>query len=97
MSKPLTRESVRDRLGALRRERQTREQVARWARRWLQHNEPIGDPLLLKMVVYLAAADLQGFTRPYLYGPADFEAWESELRWNTPTLEAPAWQQPLEG
>lgn len=89
MSERLTRENMLARLRALRGERQSREQVAHWARGWQQHKDPIGDSLLLKMVVYLAAADLQGFTRPYLYGPADFEAWETELYGSSPSLPIP--------
>lgn len=89
MSNRLTRDKVLAWLHGLRTERQDREQVARWAQWWQQHSEPIGDALLLKMVVHLAAADLPGFTRPYLYGPADFEAWEAELCRSTPTASMP--------
>lgn len=89
MSNRLSRDTVLAWLHALRAERQSREQVALWARRWQQDSEPIGDSLLLKMVVHLAAADLQGFTRPYLYGPADFEAWETELCRSTPSATVP--------
>ena len=79
MNVPLTHDDVLLRLGALRAGHGNRETIAAWARSWQQSAQPIGDQLLLKMVVYLAAVDLKGIARPYLYGPADFGAWEMEL------------------
>lgn len=87
MNRSLTRDEVLDRVRALHLGRQSRERVAKWARKWQYSPDPIGDELLLKMVVYLAAADLPGITKPYLYGPADFGAWESELFWATQGLD----------
>lgn len=86
MSERLTRESLLARLRVLGDERQSREQAAHWARQWLQRSDPVGDSVLLKMLVYLAAADLPGFTRPYQYGPADFALWETELCRGVPSL-----------
>lgn len=75
----LTRETLLAQLRKLREGPQGRERVASWARHWLHSDEAIGDPLLLKTMVYLAAADLPGPARPYLYGESDFEAWQTQL------------------
>jgi len=90
MSAAPTHEAVLARLQALRLGTRSREDVARWARRWQQSPRPLRDKLLLKMIVYLAAVDLPGVRGRHLYGPADFEAWEIELRWETQEHNAAA-------
>jgi hypothetical protein len=90
MSAAPTHEAVLAWLQALRLGTRSREDVARWARRWQQSPRPLRDKLLLKMIVYLAAADLPGVRGRHLYGPADFEAWEIELRWETQEHDAGA-------
>jgi len=91
---PLTHADIMRHLRALRREEESRTLVAAWARDQRLQDEAMGDPLLLKMLEYLAAADFQGSSRTYLYGPSDFEAWETELHWGTPGEQAA--QPPLE-
>lgn len=82
MKHQLQAQEVAQRLHELRLGLQSREQVARWARAWQRSPAPIHNGLLLRIVVMLAAADLPGVTRIYLYGDADIEAWETELLCN---------------
>jgi hypothetical protein len=75
-------QDVMKQLIALRLGQQQRRDIAKWARDCLESARPIGDSLLLRTLVNMAAVDLPGFQHPFLYSHADFDAWMTELDWS---------------
>ncbi len=80
------RSDVLEKLSSLATGQITREQASSWASEWLaQDNVPgteveVADLPAWEGLKLLAAADLYGGDRPFLYGEDDFRSWGEELR-----------------
>lgn len=78
-SHPPTKQEVQDRLLDLLGGATTREQVADWARQWLDADELAIDPDVRRALVRLIGADLPSTDRPYLHEDVDFRSWLDDL------------------
>jgi len=58
----------------------TRKEVAAWADEFLEDDTASHSDAVTDALEYLAAADLVGVDRPYLYTVEDFEFWKAELQ-----------------
>lgn len=75
-----TREDLAVRLRGLISGSASRAQVATWASSWTDFDDSIDDPVVWEGLERLAAADLDGVDRPYLFGSDDFELWLEEVQ-----------------
>jgi len=80
MSKPLTREDLRQVLEKLMNNSTSRKKAASWALKYLQDDSCYSDDDVIEdVIVKLSAVDLISTDRPYLYTEVDFKAWLEEL------------------
>jgi hypothetical protein len=78
---PPSRTEIEDRLVELLGGKQSREEAADWAPRWIRAEEPrVDDPAVWKALSQLAGADPKTIDRPYLHEDVDFLAWLEELQ-----------------
>ncbi|MDY7095747.1 MAG: hypothetical protein SX243_22460 [Acidobacteriota bacterium] len=78
---PPSRAEIENRLVELLAGKQSREEVADWASKWIRAEEPgVDDPAVWKALNELAGADLKTIDRPYLHEEVDFRAWLEELQ-----------------
>lgn len=71
---------IRDMLRGLLAGRLSREEVSRWAHRWVGAAEPgIDDPVVWRSLTRLGGADLRAGADEYLYYDPDFHSWLDEV------------------
>lgn len=74
-----TREDLAIRLRGLLSGSSSRAEVATWASSWMDFDDSIDDLVVWEGLEKLAAADLDGVDRPYLFGSDDFKVWLEEV------------------
>ncbi|NOY55279.1 MAG: DNA-binding protein [Actinobacteria bacterium] len=77
---PPSQADIRDMLRGLLAGSLSREEVSRWAQRWVGAVDPgIDDPVVWRALTRLGGVDLRASTDEYLYYDPDFHSWLDEV------------------